>query len=142
MCQRAHEPARGQWEVPSGYLERGETLEEGAARETYEETGVSLDPKRLALYSVLSLATIDQVAIAFHITLIDQPQIRCGNECLDVAFKAEWEITEDQVAWLSSATASAGRIFRGTSGIPSGTQELISSVCHGRAGPMRHLARS
>ena len=106
MCQRAHEPARGQWEVPSGYLERGETLEEGAARETYEETGVSLDPKRLALYSVLSLATIDQVA------------------------------------WLSSATASAGRIFRGTSGIPSGTQELISSVCHGRAGPMRHLARS
>lgn len=142
MCQRAHEPAHGQWEVPFGYLECGESLEEGAAREAYEETGVSLDPRRLALFSVLSLATIQQVAISFHITLIDRPQIRCGNECLDVAFKAEREITEDQVAWLSSATAPVGRIFPGTSSMPFGTHELISGVCHGRAAPMRHLARS
>jgi ADP-ribose pyrophosphatase YjhB (NUDIX family) len=142
MCQRANEPARGQWEVPSGYLECGESLEEGAARETYEETGVLLDPRRLALYSVVSLTTIEQVAISFHITLIDRPQIRCGCECLDVAFKAERDLAEDQVAWLSSAMAPAGRIFRGNSSMAAGVHELISGVCHGRATPMQHLARS
>lgn len=142
MCQRANEPARGQWEVPSGYLECGESLEEGAARETYEETGVVLDPRRLTLYSVVSLAKIDQVAISFHVTLIDLPTIRCGRECLDVAFKAEREITEQQMAWFSPATAPAGLIFLGNSSVPSGAHELISSFCHGRALPTRHLTRS
>lgn len=142
MCQRANEPARGQWEVPSGYLECGETLEEGAARETYEETGVILDPRRLSLYSVVSLATIDQVAISFHITLTERPQIRRGCECLDVAFKAGREITKDQVAWLSPAMAPAGRIFRGGSSMPAGIREFISGVCHGSSAPMQRVVRS
>jgi ADP-ribose pyrophosphatase len=111
MCQRASEPARGQWEVPSGYLECGESLEQGAKRETYEETGVIVDPQQLAPYSIVSLPDIQQVAISFHITLLEEPQLRCGSECLDVAFKSEGEITREQLAWLSPA-ASPGRIAR------------------------------
>lgn len=99
MCQRANEPARGQWEVPSGFLECGESLEQGAKRETYEETGVIVDPQQLALYSLVSLPDIEQVAISFHITLLEEPQLRCGSECLDVAFKSEREITREQLAW-------------------------------------------
>ncbi|MEJ2057379.1 MAG: NUDIX hydrolase, partial [Desulfofustis sp.] len=39
LCRRAIKPARGQWTLPAGYLENGETLEAGAARETVEESG-------------------------------------------------------------------------------------------------------
>ena len=129
MCQRANEPARGQWEVPSGYLECGESLEQGAKRETYEETGVIVDPQQLAPYSMVSLPDIQQVAISFHITLLEEPQLRCGSECLDVAFKSEGEITREQLAWLSP-TASPGRICREFF-IGTLTSHQLVGSCHG-----------
>lgn len=40
LCRRAIEPRRGFWTVPAGFLELGEPAVDGAARETFEETGV------------------------------------------------------------------------------------------------------
>ena len=37
LCERAIEPRKGFWTFPSGFMENGETAEEGAAREAYEE---------------------------------------------------------------------------------------------------------
>ena len=37
LCRRAIEPRRGFWCLPGGYLEKGETLEEGARREVLED---------------------------------------------------------------------------------------------------------
>ena len=37
LCRRAIEPRLGYWTVPAGFMELGETMEEGAARETREE---------------------------------------------------------------------------------------------------------
>ena len=37
LCRRAIEPRRGYWTVPAGFMENGETLAQGAARETLEE---------------------------------------------------------------------------------------------------------
>ena len=39
MYRRAIEPRRGFWTLPAGYLEHGETLEEGAAREAWRDAG-------------------------------------------------------------------------------------------------------
>ena len=38
LCKRAIEPRKGLWTLPAGFLEMGETLQEGALRETKEET--------------------------------------------------------------------------------------------------------
>jgi 8-oxo-dGTP diphosphatase len=40
LIRRASEPLRGEWSIPGGILELGETLEEGVARELLEETGL------------------------------------------------------------------------------------------------------
>ena len=40
LVRRAFEPAKGSWSLPGGFLELGETLEEGAKRELKEETNL------------------------------------------------------------------------------------------------------
>lgn len=43
IVQRGTEPLKGQWSVPGGALEIGETLRECAAREALEETGLQVE---------------------------------------------------------------------------------------------------
>ena len=42
LVRRATEPARGEWTIPGGLLEVGETLAEGVERELLEETGLTV----------------------------------------------------------------------------------------------------
>jgi ADP-ribose pyrophosphatase YjhB (NUDIX family) len=42
LNRRAIEPGLGSWSFPSGYVNRGEELEEAAAREVKEETGLDV----------------------------------------------------------------------------------------------------
>ena len=43
LIRRGGEPLRGQWSIPGGYLELGESLKDGVARELLEETGCALE---------------------------------------------------------------------------------------------------
>ena len=36
LVKRAIQPQKGYWTIPAGFLETGETIEEGAVRETWE----------------------------------------------------------------------------------------------------------
>ncbi len=52
LVRRGIEPALGQWSFPSGYVDRGEAVEEAAIREVREETGLEVKLDRLVgLYS-------------------------------------------------------------------------------------------
>ncbi len=111
MCRPALEPAKGQWITPSGFLECGETLEEGAARETFEETGVVIDPSRLELCSIMNMTVIDQVAITFRADVTSQPHISPGPESMEVAFMSEQEIPERQFAWRDAMGTEPKQFF-------------------------------
>ena len=43
LCRRAIEPRLGLWTLPAGFLENGETVASGAARETLEEAGARVE---------------------------------------------------------------------------------------------------
>lgn len=68
MCKRAIEPRKGFWTLPAGFMELGESVEEAAAREAFEEAEARIEIDRvLAVYSV---PRIGQVQIMFRARLI------------------------------------------------------------------------
>jgi ADP-ribose pyrophosphatase YjhB (NUDIX family) len=57
LCiRRTIEPAVGELALPGGFLEVGETWQEGCARELREETGVHIDAGEVRLFRVYSAA--------------------------------------------------------------------------------------
>ena len=73
LCRRAIEPRAGFWVVPAGYLERGESTEEGARREAWEEAGARIDIT--GLLAVYNVVRIGQVQLFYGARLLD-PQVR------------------------------------------------------------------
>jgi 8-oxo-dGTP diphosphatase len=68
--QRGNEPARGQWTIPGGVVEIGESLEDAVRRETKEETG--LDVQHAHLIDVVDQVHLDQKgSIEYHYVIID-----------------------------------------------------------------------
>lgn len=100
LCKRAIEPRYGYWTLPAGFMEEGETVEEGAARETLEEANarVVIDPSCLVPYVTLSLPQIAQVYMLFLAKLSDL-DFSSGPESLEVKLFREDEIPWDQLAF-------------------------------------------
>lgn len=96
LCRRGIEPRKNYWTLPAGYLENGETLMEGAARECREEAeAVGED---LRLYGLYSLARINQVYVMFRGILADG-HCAAGEETLEVALLEECDIPWDELAF-------------------------------------------
>jgi 8-oxo-dGTP diphosphatase len=45
LARRAHEPFKGRWDIPGGFLEEGEHPLDGLRRELREETGLAVEPR-------------------------------------------------------------------------------------------------
>jgi ADP-ribose pyrophosphatase YjhB (NUDIX family) len=99
LCRRASPPAAGRWVLPGGFMESNETLEEAAARETREETGVRLDPRELRLYAVATLPEISEVYVGFLGTVGGHTDLVCGSECAEVSFFSETELPWMEIAY-------------------------------------------
>ena len=100
LCRRAIEPRHGLWTLPAGFMENGETLAAGAARETIEEARARVDVGEL--YAVISLPQISQVYVMFRSRLLDL-DFGPGPESLEVRLFHEDEIPWDRIAFRTIA---------------------------------------
>ncbi len=96
LCKRAIEPRRGLWTLPAGFLEIGESVEEGAVRETREEANANVDVVRL--FSVYDLPRVGQVYLMFLADLVDL-EFHPGKESLEVQLFSQPEIPWKELAF-------------------------------------------
>jgi 8-oxo-dGTP diphosphatase len=113
LVRRGTEPALGEWSIPGGLLEVGETLAEGVTRELLEET--SLTVRVLDLIEVVdrifwdsnvvdSNATGERKGPRYHFVIVDflcelvagEPRANVG-EISDLAFVREEELDRYQL---------------------------------------------
>lgn len=96
LCRRAIEPRYGLWTLPAGFMENGETTQQAAQRETFEEARARVRIE--ALYTLFTLPHIDQVYMLFRAQLCDL-DYAAGAESLEVTLFAEQDIPWEELAF-------------------------------------------
>lgn len=102
LCKRAIEPRTGFWNLPAGYLENGETAEEGALREVWEEACAKV--RIINVHSLYSIPRINQIYL-FFLAELPVPDFGIGEESLEVELFTEAEIPWKDIAFTSSSHA-------------------------------------
>ncbi|MEJ2611216.1 MAG: NUDIX hydrolase [Candidatus Thiodiazotropha sp.] len=96
LCRRAIEPRHGFWTLPAGFMENGETTQQGAARETLEEACAQVEVE--GLYTLFNLPHINQVYLLFRSRLLNL-DFAPGDESLEVRLFDVHEIPWEKMAF-------------------------------------------
>jgi ADP-ribose pyrophosphatase YjhB (NUDIX family) len=102
LIRRGTAPLLGEWSLPGGVLECGETLREAVAREAFEETGLLVEPtEMLGVYERIirgDNAQGDNGGVRYHYVLIDflcRPvggDLKAGSDAADVRWFTPQEL--------------------------------------------------
>lgn len=97
LVRRGHAPSKGEWSIPGGLLEVGETLVEGVRRELQEETGIRV--KVFDVIDVFERISLDgEGKTQYHFVVLDyfceaaEGEPRPGSDVTEVAWVAEKEV--------------------------------------------------
>jgi 8-oxo-dGTP diphosphatase len=120
LVKRAHAPLKGEWSLPGGVVELGETLEVAVAREVLEETGVQVDVGPL-------VEVVDRIErgqdgrVEYHFVILDylcrphDNRLTCGSDAADVRWAGLPELRDLRVTETAIAVVrKALDLFRGT----------------------------
>ena len=102
LCKRGIEPRLGYWAIPGGFLENGETLEAGAAREAQEEAHIDVEIGSLLL--VANVTHANQVHVFFR-SRMRTPHFATTPESLEVRLVDIKDIPWADLAFPSTEAA-------------------------------------
>ena len=110
LVRRGNAPSKGEWSIPGGLLEPGETLVEGVRRELLEETGVPVNAHDVI--DVFEKITLDaEGKTLYHFVVLDYycesagGEARAGSDVTEVAWVAEADVDSH------SLTAAAKQVI-------------------------------
>lgn len=101
LVRRAKAPSKGQWAIPGGRVELGETLQEAVEREVFEETGVRVQAGEIC--HVFDVVRRDDAGrVRFHYVIVDLVAEYVSGEpqAADDASEAGW-LTPDELRDLT-----------------------------------------
>jgi ADP-ribose pyrophosphatase YjhB (NUDIX family) len=96
LCKRNIEPRFGKWTLPAGFMELNETVAEGAARETLEESGAQFEME--GLFSLVNVPRVGQVHLFYRARLLSCT-FDPGFETIEARLFTEAEIPWDEIAF-------------------------------------------
>lgn len=96
LCKRAIPPRYGLWTIPAGFLENGETIEQGAFRETEEETATQVEVDKL--YAIFNIPQIHQVYM-LYLARVTGDDFKETTESLEVELFSEEDIPWEELAF-------------------------------------------
>jgi ADP-ribose pyrophosphatase YjhB (NUDIX family) len=120
LIRRAKPPRLGEWSLPGGHQEWGETVEAALRREVLEETGLELGP-------VHFVATVDLIdrdpegATRRHYTLLDYTAEVAGGRLAAGSDASE-------AAWFAPEEARALPLWSKTHEVIERARRLIAAV--------------
>ena len=111
LIRRGSAPLEGQWSIPGGMLELGESIEEGVRRELAEETGIVV--RVLELIEVFERVIPGEAGrTRYHFVILDylcemvSGEARAASDVIDVAWATDEELERFEL------TAIATRVIR------------------------------
>jgi len=107
LLRRAVDPGIDGWDLPAGYLEAGESAEEGALRETREETG--LEVELLGVVGVYTSRAANAISTIYLARPVDPDRVELDSESSDHAWVRRAEVADwlPRMAFRSMAIALA-----------------------------------
>jgi ADP-ribose pyrophosphatase YjhB (NUDIX family) len=96
LCRRNIEPRYGFWTLPAGFMELGESIAQGAVRETVEEAGANIELQEL--FSMLNVVRVGQVHFYYRARMLDLT-LAPGTETIEARLFREDEIPWDELAF-------------------------------------------
>ncbi len=103
LILRAKPPAENHWTIPGGSVELGETLQEAAEREIWEETGLTIQAGA-PVYTFDIIERDAKGAILFHYVIVDlaadyvSGELRPGDDAIDVCWASFGDVKSLKVS--------------------------------------------
>lgn len=103
LIRRGHEPGAGLWSLPGGRIEPGETDQQAVAREVLEETGLTVECRRLLGTAQIPATGGTVIEVSDYLAVVTGGRLVAGDDADD----ARW-VTAADIAVLPLTDGLAG----------------------------------
>ena len=94
MIRRGHAPGAGEWSIPGGRVEQGETLVEALVREVFEETHIEVVVDQFLGFAESITDEFHFVFLDFAATAFDAKTIAAGDDAAEAAWIGITDVPE------------------------------------------------